>query len=258
MKRAALLPVLLLLFCSVGCGSAARSRTPTAATPTVVPTPTVAPTPPIPEVPARIVHFTTTDHIHLTGSLYGHGTTVVICSHMFGTTRSIWSENGIPQRLALLGYEVLTYDFRGNGDSQGPADIWSLDVDLRAAVAFAQQHGATRVVLMGASMGATASLKVASEERVSAVVSLSGPQTFSVSVSDQELGTLQVPKLFLASQTDEPFVTDARHMYAIASQPKELSLYPGNNHGTAIFGGDNGDDPALRIFHFIERYAPAG
>lgn len=79
-----------------------------------------------------------------------------------------------------------------------------------------------------------------------------------MNVSDQDLEALQVPKIFLASQTDEPFVTDARHMYAIASQPKERSLYPGNNHGTAIFGGDNGDGPALRILRFIERYAPPG
>src|SRR5581483_3831737 len=181
----------------------------------------------------------------------------VICSHMLHTTRAIWSESGIPQRLALQRYAVLTYDFRGNGDSEGPPDIWSLDVDLRAAVAFAKQQGATKIVLMGASMGGTASLKVASEEQVSAVISLSGPQSFSVSVSDQEVQAMHIPRLFMASETDTPFVTDARHMYAIATQPKEISIYPGNNHGTDIFGGENGDAPAQRIFHFLARYDPA-
>lgn len=163
----------------------------------------------------------------------------------------------MPQRLAAQGYAVLTYDFRGNGDSEGPSDIWSLDVDLRAAVAFARQQGATNIVLMGASMGGTASLKVATEEQVTAVISLSGPQSFSVSVSDQEIQTLRIPKLFLASQTDTPYVTDAQHMYEIASQPKELFIYPGDNHGTDIFGGTNGDEPAQRIFHFLMQYAPA-
>ena len=259
MKRIRLLFLICLFLILVGCGSGAGSRTATTAMPgaTVAPTPTVVPTPGIPAVSARTVHFVTSDHLHLTGSLYGHGKTIVICSHMLHTTREIWSESGIPQRLAVQGYEVLTYDFRGNGDSEGPPDIWSLDVDLRAAVAFAKQQGATKIVLMGASMGGTASLKVASEEQVSAVISLSGPQSFSVNVSDQEIQAMNIPKLFMASETDTPFVTDAKHMYAIASQPKEISIYPGNNHGTDIFGGENGDDPAQRIFHFLAQYVPA-
>ncbi len=258
MKR--LLFFIFLLLMLAGCGSGASSRTATTITPeaTATPTPTVAPTPPIPNVPARTVHFVTSDHLHLAGSLYGHGKTIVICSHMLGTTRDIWSDVGIPQRLAVQGYEVLTYDFRGNGDSEGPRDIWSLDVDLRAAVAFARQQGATKIVLMGASMGGTASLKVASEEQVSAVISLSGPQSFSVDVSDREVQAMKIPKLFMASETDTPFATDAKHMYAIAPAPKEIYIYPGNNHGTAIFGGDNGDEPAQRIFHFLAQYTPAG
>ena len=257
MKRLLFLITLFLIL--VGCGSGANSQTTATVTPgaTATPAPTVAPTPPIPDVPARIVHFVTSDHFHLTGSLYGRGKTIVICSHMLRTTREIWSESGIPQRLAVQGYAVLTYDFRGSGDSEGPPDIWSLDVDLRAAVAFARQQGATKIVLMGASMGGTASLKVAAEEQVSAVLSLSGPQSFSVSVSDQEIQGIKIPKLFMVSQTDEPFVTDAKHMYALAPAPKEIYIYPGNNHGTAIFGGENGDDPAQRIFHFLAQYVPA-
>lgn len=256
MKRAHLLFFLSVLLFLAGCGSGAAARP--APTARATPTPTVAPTPPpIPDVPARVVHFVTLDHVHLTGSLYGHGKTFVICSHMLHTTREIWSESGLPQRLALQGYEVLTYDFRGNGDSEGPQDIGSLDVDLRAAVTFAHQQGATKVVLMGASIGGTTSLKVAVEEPVTAVISLSGLQTFSVSVRDAEIEALKIPKLFIVSAEDVPFVTDAKHMYAIASQPKELYIYPGDNHGTDIFGGDNGDDPAQRIFHFLVQYAPA-
>jgi hypothetical protein len=46
-------------------------------------------------------------------------------------------------------------------------------------------------------------------------------------------------------------------MYDVASQPKEIALYPGTAHGTDIFGGDNGDAPAQRILHFLKQYAPA-
>lgn len=251
-----LVPLLLLL---AGCSSGTASQSAPSATsgPTATPTPSIAPTPTIPNVPARVVHFTTSDHVQLAGLLYGHGKTWVICSHMSHTDKDIWSATGIPQRLAVLGYQVLAYDFRGNGDSAGPSDIWSLDVDLRAAVNFAHQQGATKIVLMGASMGGTTSLKVASEEQVAAVISISGPQTFSFSVSDAEIKAIQAPKLFMDSENDGSFITDTQHMYDIARPPKEIYIYPGGAHGTDIFGGDNGDAPAQRVLHYIEQYAPA-
>ena len=259
MRRARLLLLICLLLLLAGCSSGTASQPVVSATPspTDKPTPIIAPTPTIPSVPARIVHFTTSDHVQLAGLLYGHGKTMVICSHQFHTTKAIWSESGIPQRLAVLGYQVLAYDFRGNGDSAGTPDSSKLDVDLRAAVDFAHQQGATKIVLMGASMGGTASLKVAAEEQVTAVISLSGPQEFGVNVSDNDVNAITAPKLFLVSENDDSFVTDARHMYAIAHLPKEIHIYPGNAHGTDIFGGNNGDDPAQRVLHFIAQYAPA-
>src|SRR5205085_8909516 len=146
--------------------------------------------------------FTTSDQVQLAGLLYGHGKTMVICSHMYHTNKDIWSTSGIPQRLAVLGYQVLAYDFRGNGDSAGTADASKLDVDLRAAVDFAHQQGATKIVLMGASMGGTASLKVASEEQVTVVISLSGPQELGISLSADEVKAIKVPKLSVVGDND--------------------------------------------------------
>lgn len=260
MKHTRSLLLISLLLVLAGCTSGVTSQPTVVATPvptnTPTPTPSVAPTPTTPAVPARTVHFTTSDHVQLAGLLYGHGKTMVICSHMLRSTKNIWSDSGIPQRLAVLGYQVLAYDFRGNGDSAPPVDTSLLDVDLRAAVAFARQQGATKIVLMGASMGGTASLKVAAEEQVTAVISLSGPQDFTVSVSDAEVKGIKAAKLFMASENDDPYATDARHMYEIANAPKAIHIYPGAAHGTEIFGGDNGDDPAQRVLHFISQYAP--
>ena len=256
MKYARLLPLSFLLLVLVACSSGVSVQS--AATPKPTPTPEIAPTPTIPNVPARTVQFLTSDHVRLSGLLYGRGKTMVICSHMLHTSKIIWGGSGIPQRLAVLGYQVLAYDFRGNGDSAGSVDVLALDVDLRAAVDFVHQQGATKIVLLGASMGGTASLKVAAEEQVTAVISLSGPQEFGVNVSDNEVKAIKAPKLFLASEDDDSFVTDARHMYAIATPPKEIHIYPGNAHGTDLFGGDNGDEPAQLVLHFITQYAPAG
>ncbi|HET8840650.1 MAG TPA: alpha/beta fold hydrolase [Ktedonobacteraceae bacterium] len=246
--RLCLLVFLLLLLAACSSGSPAQEATPI---------PTIPPVPTPPNIPSHLVSFSTEDHIKLAGLLYGQGTTMVICSHMSESSLADWRDSGIPERLAALGYQVLVYDFRGYGGSDGDVDPASLGTDLDAAVRFAHQQGATKIVLMGASMGGTASLTVAVKTPVAAVVSLSGPQSFGVGVSDTELKAMTVPKLFLASEEDEPFVTAAHHMYEIAASPKAIFIYPGLAHGTLMIGGDNGDGPALRILKFITQYAPA-
>ena len=256
MKLLRLLPLLPLLLMLAACTGISSQAAPTA-----TPFPTVPPVPTPPDIPSRPVSFTTSDHLNLVGQLYGQGKTWVICSHMNGTTMSIWSDSGIPQRLAAMGYQVLLYDFRGFGSSAGDVDTTTLDVDLTASVNYAQKQGATKVVLLGASMGGTASLNVAANDPnkalIAAVISLSGPQDFGVDVTDAQLKVMTIPKLFLASVDDDTFGSDAQHMYDIASPPKEIHLYEGQNHGTTILNSNDGDDPALRILHFIQKYAPA-
>lgn len=258
LKRLPLFSLLAFLFLLVACGSGADSQATQVSTPRPHPTPTqsITPTPTIPDVPSRMVFFQTPDHIILGGLLYGQGKTVVICSHELRTSKAIWSLSGIPQRLVTRGYEVLAYDFRGNGASQGPPDVSKIDVDLKAAITFARQQGATKIVLLGSSMGGTATLKVASDTRVDAVISLSAPQNFSISLSDADIKAISAPKLFINSENDD-YASDTMHMYEVANAPKELHLYPGAAHGTSIFDTDNGVDLTQRILDFVTRYAPA-
>ena len=250
LARLVFLVSLLLVLASCGLGNASPPAH------VATPQPTVPPVPTPPNIPFHEISFTTSDHVKLVGLLYGQGKTMVICSHMNQSSLADWRDSGIPERLAALGYQVLLYDFRGFGGSDGDPETDVLNVDLTAAVNFSHQQGATKIVLMGASMGGTASLNVATTQKVAAVISLSGPQAFGVNVTDTDLKAMTVPKLFIDSQDDEPFVSDAKHMYALSADPKEIYIYPGENHGTAILGGSNGDDPALRILHFIQQYAP--
>jgi len=251
LARLIVLMSFFLVFTSCGLGN---TSTPAHV---ATPQPTIPPVPTPPHIPFRDVAFTTSDHVKLVGELYGQGKTMVICSHMNQSSMGDWRESGIPERLAALGYQVLLYDFRGFGGSAGDPDISVLDMDLTAAINFSHQQGATKIVLMGASMGGTASLNVATTQKVAAVVSLSAPQSFGVNVSDDQLKAMTTPKLFIVSQDDGTFADDAKHMDAISADPKEIYSYPGENHGTAILGGNNGDGPALRILHFIQQYAPA-
>src|SRR2546429_2542637 len=156
MKGSRLLPLMSLLFLLASCGSGTPSQPASLPTPSPTPTLGITPTPTIPTVSSRLVHFLTSDHVQLAGLLYGHGKTAVICSHELRTTKIIWSESGIVQRLAVRGYLALAYDFRGNGDSAGQFDASKLDVDLRAAIAFVRNLGVSRILLLGSSMGGRA------------------------------------------------------------------------------------------------------
>ena len=250
LRRCRLLLFMVLLLLLAACSSGTASHP--AGMPT--PSPGITPTPTIPTVPSRLVHFLTVDHVKLAGLLYGHGKTMVICSHELHSTKDIWSLTGIAQRLALHGYMVLAYDFRGNGDSSGPYDLTKMDVDLHAAIAFARQQAATKIVLLGSSMGGTTTLKVAASEQVAAVITLSAPETFITNV-DAEVKAISAPKLFINSQKDD-YAEDTMRMYTLARSPKEIHMYPGGAHGIELFYGDDGDDLTQRILTFVTHYAP--
>jgi pimeloyl-ACP methyl ester carboxylesterase len=258
MKGSRLLPLMSLLFLLASCGSGTPSQPVSLPTPRPTPTLSITPTPTIPNVSSRTVHFLTSDHVQLAGLLYGRGKTAAICSHELRTTKIIWSESGIVQRLAQRGYLALAYDFRGNGDSAGQFDASKLDVDLRAAIAFVRKLGATRIILLGSSMGGTATLKVAASQQVTAVITLSAPQEFGVNVSDAEVKAIRAPKLFVNSKSDG-FASDTMHMYSVAKPPKEIQMFSGSAHGTSIFdaGSENGSDLTQLILNFVTHYAPA-
>jgi alpha-beta hydrolase superfamily lysophospholipase len=242
-------PLLLLLLLA-----ACTSGTTAQATPT--PTPGITPTEPIPNITPQEVHFSTQDHVQLAGLLFGHGKTAVICSHESNTTKAIWAPTGLPQRLTQLGYMVLAYDFRGYGESAKGGTL-NYDADTKAAMDFARQQGATSIILLGASMGGSISLKVAATESVAAVMSLSAPEHFIIMpLSDSDLQAIKAPKLFVNSE-DDTYSDDTKNMYALASEPKQIQLYSGGAHGVAIFSGPHSASLTQLILSFLAQYAPA-
>jgi dienelactone hydrolase len=112
------------------------------------------------------VTFDSADGVHLEGRLFGRGNDVgVVLSHELPADQSSWWD--FAQRLADEGYLALTFDFRGYcpggnaGCSQGERDISQIWQDVLGAVDFVRAQGAGRVMLVGASMGGTASLVAA-------------------------------------------------------------------------------------------------
>ena len=110
-------------------------------------------------IQGKQVIFKTEDGMVLSGHLFGSGTSGVVLSHMYPADQKSWYATA--KKLAAMGYLVLTYDFRGYGLSGGNKQIEYIDRDVYAAVKKITAAGASRVVLIGASMGGTASLKAA-------------------------------------------------------------------------------------------------
>jgi pimeloyl-ACP methyl ester carboxylesterase len=214
--------------------------------------PTISPSAAIPATKEgpRVVAFVSDDGIALSGTLYGSGANAIIFSHMFPTDQTSWTP--LAKDLAGRGYLVLTYDFRGYGTSQGTKDVSKIDHDLRAAVAFIRTQGATRLALVGASMGGMATAKVAAVEKPDAVIIMSAPQSFmGLAVSDDEVKAITAPKLFIGSEQDGATSTTL-HMFDVAPEPKDKHVYPGSGHGTYIFDGEYGADLTQQIIQFIE------
>ena len=203
--------------------------------------------------PGRIVHFTTDDGVELAGELRGSGPTGVVLSHMFPSDRTSWAP--LAHELAGEGTTTLAFDFRGYGDSEGARSIPDIWRDVVAAIGFLRRRGAERIVLVGASMGGTASLVAAAREEVDGVITLSAPSTFMGLLAPPEaLEAIDEPKLFIAAQGDSGAAATAQRFYAESSPPKRVEIVVGDQHGTELL--ESGQTEVVRslILSFVERH----
>lgn len=201
---------------------------------------------------AADVTFRTSDGFTLEGRLFGHGAKAVILAHMFESDQSSWS--GFASDLSRQGYAVLTFNFRGYGKSQGSKDIASMDRDVSGAIKFmSETHGAERIVLIGASMGGTASL-IAADRAELPVATLSAPVSFRGLDAGDHVAGIGAPKLFIAADGDSAASKSARELFRRAADPEAgLELLIGNAHGTALLDSKQSDKVAALLKNFISR-----
>jgi pimeloyl-ACP methyl ester carboxylesterase len=109
----------------------------------------------------------------------------LVVAHGFTLTRRRPAVRAIVEGFRAVG-GVVSFDFRGHGDSGGASTVGDLEVlDLAAAVRWARELGYRWVVTVGWSMGASVAVRHAAGchqpgpddpgHRVDAVVSVSGP-----------------------------------------------------------------------------------
>jgi non-heme chloroperoxidase len=108
-----------------------------------------------------------TGGVHVAADIYGDSGPLVILQHGGGQTRHAWKSAG--QMLADSGYQAVSLDARGHGDSEwAPDGDYSNDVLVDDLVAVAEHFG-QKPILVGASMGGGTSLTAVGEGRVDAI-----------------------------------------------------------------------------------------
>ncbi|MBI3744507.1 MAG: alpha/beta hydrolase [Chloroflexi bacterium] len=200
----------------------------------------------------RSVLFRAQDGVVLHGTIYGDSLTMIILAHSLNSDQKSWGQ--FPDILTNRGYSVLTFDFRGHGASPAAKEPGIADADLAAALDFArntQGLGRHDVYVIGSNMGATAAIKVASREQVKALVALSPGVNIRGLTAVPDIDRVEEPKLFIAAQNDTQGAQDAQTLYDRAHDPRQIQIVPGNDVGTDLLKGVQGDKVRTAILDFF-------
>ena len=147
---------------------------------------------------------------------YGSGTVGVVLIHQVDADLCQWKEYA--QTLARLGYRAISMTYLGD-----------YVLEASAAAAELRKDGATKIVLMGASMGGTIALTTAAQltPAPEAVVSLSGPDTYQDLDALTAIRKLTMPVFLGVAKGDEGFYESAVALYRACTAPhKPLVVEP--------------------------------
>ena len=210
---------------------------------------------------ATSVWFNSADGTRLNGWFFESqskpATATIVFFH--GNSGNVSSVGWMGQRFARHGFNVLVFDYRGYGASEGVAgNEADLYADGDAAVAFVMKDknvSPNQIVLYGHSLGTTVVADVASRGKFGAVVMESGLSSASSVASSalpwlprflhflgknrfesaRKLASVRSPILIAHGDPDLTIPTsEARILYAAANEPKQLLIVPGAGH--VVFG----------------------
>jgi dienelactone hydrolase len=132
----------------------------------------------------------------------------------------------LADRLQKAGITALRVDYRL------PNDLAECVYDVLAAIEALRQQGAERVALLGWSFGGAVAINAGVASEMVVGVAAVACQTFSA----EAVMDLFPKSLLLMHGTDDQVAPDicSRELYARAREPKELTLYPGDDHGLTL------------------------
>ena len=208
----------------------------------------------------EVITMTASDGQQIKGVVLGTGKTAVVLGHQ--GNRNVCSWLDFAHALANKGFTALALDFRGYGGSilkQGATKQTASDLDVSAAVAEVRKRGATKVVVVGASLGAIGAVVAASQidPPIQGIIHISGPKACCELDAGAAVEKLTMPILFVVTK-DDPEAADTQELFAATkTKQKKLVEYDGIEHGTDIFDGPKGAELQAALFAFLSQYAPA-
>ena len=207
------------------------------------------------------VSFAAADGTPVSGRLFGSGPTGVVLSNMGDNDPADWE--GFAPHLAGERYSVLTYTYRYPARPRtltAEMATGALD-DLLGAAAYLRSRGATRIVLIGASLGGMVTAKAARPARADAVVIIAAPADrpdFGFSVTPADLAAITGPKLFVASDHDPTVAAaETRGLYEAAPEPKAWKAFPATAHGTRLLDTEHAESFRRTVIDFVAASAGA-
>lgn len=151
---------------------------------------------------------------------------------------AVWLTSHYKVRAVLL--DLCNYNSMALCPEQTFADDQRAQV--KVGMQFAHSLGASRVVLVGASMGGALALAGATENHASAVVDLSGPPDWANASAPAATSKLTVPLLLAASPDDDPqaYLKLQKAFTLAPTQPKLFFGPSGGAHGYELLDAASG------------------
>jgi hypothetical protein len=179
----------------------------------------------------------------LRGAVLGTGPLGVVLTNQSGANLCGW----LPFARKIVAHHHRALLFDGNGAAE---EVTAAALTLRAS-------GAKRIVAMGASVGAVASIRAVARggDNFAGLVSVSGERSIGGDVKP-DAQRVRVPALFISAKFDASAVYATKVFYRVAStKDKHLLILPGAFHGESLFDSPQRARVEKSVLSFIDHLA---
>ena len=188
------------------------------------------------------IDLITDDNVKLRGTFYKgrDDKPSIILLHMLNRNRNDW--NNFADMSQSIGYNVITIDFRGHGESSlnwkdfSQVDFNNMILDVKSAKEYLIANSvSSEVVIMGASIGANVALNYAAlDKSIRSIILLSPGLDYRGVKTEDTIKKFINPVLIVASE-DDFYASQSSRTLSSLSKNSTLKIYMGSAHGTGLF-----------------------